>query len=127
MRYFEQQLKILSDVQKTHIKNGHPNFGRNHKYSKSLTITFESVLPQLKNVTIKNASYEVNSKVDLPRCIIPKEPECSHDFDLYHPIYSLQGIPNSLIVLRILDPIFPSILCNTNPLARIVGPKIILL
>ena len=62
----------------------------------------------------------------LPCCTIPIEAECSFGLDSHHPIISLQGIPSSVIVFRILHPILASTLCDANPLARIAGPKMIL-
>ncbi|MDP6469111.1 MAG: hypothetical protein QF918_15290, partial [Pirellulaceae bacterium] len=40
----------------------------------------------------------------LPCCTIPIEAECSFGLDSHHPIISLQGIPSSVIVFRILHP-----------------------
>ena len=62
----------------------------------------------------------------VPCCTILIEAECLFGLDSHHPIISLQGIPSSVIVFRILQPILASTLCDANPLARIAGPKMIL-
>ena len=67
-----------------------------------------------------------DSRQQLPCCTIPIEAEYSFGLDSHHPIISLQGIPSSVIVFRILHPILASTLCDANPLARIAGPKMIL-
>jgi hypothetical protein len=77
--------------------------------------------PSVFSLTTK--SWSRNS---MPCCTIPIVAECSFVLDSHHPIISLQGIPGSIIVFRILHPILASTLCDANPLARIAGPKMIL-
>ena len=83
------------------------------------------VLFDLKNDS-KDLEVTLRSGGALPCCTIPIEAECLFGLGSHHPIISLQGIPSSVIVFRILHPILASTLCDANPRARIAGPKMIL-